>query len=161
MKMSAPREPNGRISRAKTFVPLTVLRQLVAAGKINGLYTSAFGMMLVNEVISENMFNSGVRLARQRLAADRALGIRRVQAQVLMAAVGMPAEDESDDEIADKRRNVRLYTAAIDAIGGEKSQEYKAVERIIFEILHPDSYEQVVALKRALNKLTHHYAGRV
>jgi hypothetical protein len=160
-RLPGPREPNGRLSRAKAFVPITVLRQMVAAGKINGLYTSAFGLMLVNDVISQNQFDAGVRLAKARLGADRALGVRRIQAQDLMRSMGHSDGDETEESALEKRLSIKRYDAAVDAIGGEGSQEYKAVERIIFEIQHPDTYEQVIALKRALTRLTHHYSGRV
>jgi hypothetical protein len=160
-KKVGPREPNGRISRAKepAFVPIQQVRAMIRGGKLNGMWNQPLGVMCLNERITQAQMDAGNRFALQRQAWEAATGCppRNTMAQDVNRAVGRSGKPEDGETT---RRAVDAYTKATVALGGWSSPQHKAILRVAVDLLNPDDYQQVLDLIAGLNTLQRHYGGR-
>jgi hypothetical protein len=158
-KKAGPREPNGRLSRAKGEQPVHLVRAMVAGGKVSGLWLQPLGIMCLNERITQAQLDAGQKYAQQYEAWAIATDAppRNARAQDVNRAVGRSGKPE-DARLCLQARDA--YAKAVVAIGGYSSPQQKALMRIAVDLLNPDDYQQYLDLLDALNRLVRHYGGR-
>lgn len=150
------RTPAGQLSRADggKWVPFYRVRQLIALGMIDGRHGTPLGRMHINERITTAQFDAGQRFVDIRRAADAALGIppRTCQAQDFGKLHGHDGDTESQEAIDKKHRDLDRWDKLL-LVLGIQSPQMRALEWIAVYEREPEGEQQVIDLKKALNRL--------
>lgn len=160
-RKTGKRYPGGKLKpievRAKTSYwqkQLEVLRE----GELDPYLGTPIGILLRRDVITHWAMDAAVRFAKERAAADAALGLppRSARAQDMGAIRGTSDGVDSPQEVERKKRAVDAYVAAEMAVG-LNSPALAALQWIVIYDKREDSYEQLLALFTGLDKLMKHY----
>lgn len=153
-RRNVPREPNGRPSRSSAITQWQrELDALRMASKDSRLGTP-LGVLLRADRITLRQFEAGVWFSDARSAADRALGLpsRSARAQDMNAVHGASNAQDDEATATAKRKAIDAYDRCV-AFLGHGSKQLAALELVVIYERRPDTYEQVLALVEALDKL--------
>lgn len=164
LKIDAARYPSGKIKPKRlteTAIYWQRERDSLRASSRLPEWESPFGVMFRHEVVSATQYAAGKRFAEAREAYAAALSMPPLHppAQNMNAVPGASNREDGDSEARRKQAQIEAYDKACIVVG-IGSAELAALSRIIVDGLRPDDYQQVMALKAALNKLVQHYGMR-
>jgi len=153
-RRNVPREPNGRPSRSSAITQWQrELDALRMASKDSRLGTP-LGVLVRAERITVRQAEAGSWFADLRSAADRALGLppRSARAQDMNAVHGASTAIDDEATATAKRKAIDAYDRCV-AFLGHGSKQLAALELVVIYERRPDTYEQVLALVEALDRL--------
>lgn len=153
-RLTGPREPNGRLSRAGRGQNLQRELDMLRTGACDAKWGTPIGTLCRAGQITARMFDDAMWFAEARDAADRALGLRgrHPTAQDMNAVHGASNAQDDEAQIRAKRRAIETYDRAC-AFIGLGSAELAAMELVVVYQRRPDKHEQLLALISALEKL--------
>lgn len=153
-RLTGPREPNGRLSRAGRGQNLQRELDMLRTNSCDPKWGTPAGVLCRAGQITARMFDDATWFAEAREAADRALGLRgrHPTAQDMNAVHGASNTNDDEAQVKAKRRAIDVYDRACIFIG-LGSAELAALELVAVYQRRPDKHEQLLALISALDKL--------
>jgi hypothetical protein len=153
------RTPSGQLSRAKSPISLSLVRGMIATKMIDGRFNTPFGLMALDDRITQAQFDAGMRFAEAERAYRAAIDSPPASppAQDVNRLGGRPNEFEDEHAIRAKDRAI-LQWQTLDAL--LNSLERRSLNIVVVRQYAPEGYVQVMSLKTALDKLVRHWSGR-
>lgn len=165
-RMTGPREPNGRLSRAKTVVSTHRDMAIIERERLNPIYGSPLGRLLREDKITRKAFEAGCTYRAMRQDMDRLLGVpgRSPKAMDLHAIKGFSLADERDERTVDRfQRKFDAVETALGArnVGGRRpGTMWWAIDQAVVHDISLVGHEQHLTLIRALGVLVDFFALR-
>ena len=154
-KEGMPREPNGRLSRAKAVISTHRDLGIIARERLNPMYGSPLGCMLLADKISRKEFEAGCAYKAMRQDMDKLLGLpcRSPRALDLHGIKGISLSAGRDDKAEER---FRKKFEAIESLLGEKRAGGKwwVVDQLVIHEIPLVGYEQFLTLKLALGTIS-------
>lgn len=142
----------GRPRKEPATTPVSLVRKLVAAERLDGRWGSWFGIAAIQERITSEQYKAGVLFNDAALARERALASPGVnpRAQDMSAVQGRSLAHEDERTIRRHRRALEQWDAIVAAL---TVSQMKALDGIVLRQLASESLVQEMDLIMGLERL--------
>ncbi|MFO1147781.1 MAG: hypothetical protein U1E62_05325 [Alsobacter sp.] len=142
----------GRPKKEPAHTPVSLIRELIAAERMDGRWGSWFGIAAIEERITAEQYQAGVKFANKAEARERALASPGCspRAQDISAAGGRALTHEDERTIKRHRRSLEEWADIETTL---TPLQMRALDIIVVQQRQAEGYVQQMTLRAGLDRL--------